>query len=44
MNEDGSLTPRSEKILAATPMGRFGEVEDLRGPLLSSVMLTHPHS
>ncbi len=26
MNEDGSLTPRSEKILAATPMGRFGEV------------------
>lgn len=34
MNEDGSLTPRSEKILAATPMGRFGEVEDLRGPLL----------
>ena len=33
MNEDGSLTPRSAKILAATPMGRFGEAEELTGPL-----------
>lgn len=34
MNEDGSLTPRSEKILNATPMGRFGEPEELLGTLL----------
>lgn len=34
MNADGSLTPRSEKILAATPMGRFGEAEELLGTLL----------
>lgn len=34
MNEDGSFTPRSEKILAATPMGRFGEPEELLGTLL----------
>ena len=34
MNADGSLTPRSENILAHTPMGRFGEVEDLTGTLL----------
>ena len=34
MNEDGSLTPRSQKILAATPMGRFGEPEELLGTLL----------
>lgn len=34
MNEDGSLTPRSKKILAATPMGRFGEPEELLGTLL----------
>ncbi len=34
MNPDGSLTPRSEKILAATPMGRFGEPEELIGTLL----------
>ncbi len=34
MNEDGSLTPRSEKILNATPMGRFGEAEELLGTLL----------
>lgn len=33
-NPDGSLTPRSEKILAATPMGRFGEPEELLGTLL----------
>ena len=34
MNADGSLTPRSEKIIAHTPMGRFGEVDDLTGTLL----------
>ena len=33
-NEDGSLTPRSEKILGHTPLGRFGETEDLTGTLL----------
>lgn len=34
MNSDGSLTPRSAKILAATPQGRFGETDDLLGALL----------
>jgi NAD(P)-dependent dehydrogenase (short-subunit alcohol dehydrogenase family) len=33
-NEDGSYTERSQKILNATPMGRFGEVEELTGTLL----------
>lgn len=33
-NSDGSLTPRSEKILSQTPMGRFGEAEELIGALL----------
>ena len=32
--EDGTPTPRTEKILAATPMGRFGEAEELLGTLL----------
>ena len=32
--EDGTPTPRTGKILAATPMGRFGEVSDLIGTLL----------
>jgi len=31
---DGSYTERSRKILAATPMGRFGETEELAGGLL----------
>jgi NAD(P)-dependent dehydrogenase (short-subunit alcohol dehydrogenase family) len=31
---DGSLTPRSEKILRNTPMGRFGEPSELIGTLL----------
>lgn len=30
-NEDGTPTPRTEKILRATPMGRFGEAEELLG-------------
>ncbi|MBQ7828256.1 MAG: SDR family oxidoreductase [Clostridia bacterium] len=33
-NEDGSPTARTGKILAATPMGRFGECEELEGGLL----------
>ena len=33
-NEDGTPTARTKKILAATPMGRFGEAEELNGTLL----------
>jgi len=33
-NTDGSTTERSTKILNATPMGRFGECEELIGTLL----------
>lgn len=33
-NPDGTPTARTGKILAATPMGRFGEAEELVGPLL----------
>ena len=33
-NEDGTPTPRTGKILAATPMGRFGKAEELSGALL----------
>jgi NAD(P)-dependent dehydrogenase (short-subunit alcohol dehydrogenase family) len=32
--ESGRLTPRGNKILAATPTGRFGEPEDLLGTVL----------
>ena len=32
--EDGSWTPRADKILANTPMSRFGEPEELLGALL----------
>lgn len=31
LNEDGSLTDRSEKVIAKTPMGRFGEITELNG-------------
>ncbi|PIB37397.1 D-mannonate oxidoreductase [Reichenbachiella sp. 5M10] len=31
LNEDGSLTERSEKVIAKTPMGRFGEITELNG-------------
>ncbi len=31
--EDGTPTPRTEKILAATPTGRFGKPEELLGTL-----------
>ncbi len=30
-NEDGTATPRTEKILRSTPMGRFGEAQELLG-------------
>ena len=33
-NEDGSATARTGKILAATPMKKFGEISDLTGCLL----------
>lgn len=33
-NPDGTPTPRTGKILAATPMGRFGESEELLGGML----------
>lgn len=33
-NEDGTPTPRTGKILAGTPMDRFGEPEELIGALL----------
>ena len=33
-NDDGTPTARTKKILAATPMGRFGETEELAGGLL----------
>lgn len=33
-NDDGSWTARAGKILAATPMGRFGESDELLGTLL----------
>ena len=34
LNPDGSYTARSEKILAHTPMGKFGTPDDLTGTLL----------
>jgi NAD(P)-dependent dehydrogenase (short-subunit alcohol dehydrogenase family) len=33
-NEDGTPTARTGKILAATPMKKFGEIDDLIGTLL----------
>src|SRR5699024_12254622 len=33
-DKDGNLTERSHKIISATPMGRFGETEELLGTLL----------
>ncbi|MEJ7262595.1 SDR family oxidoreductase, partial [Staphylococcus epidermidis] len=34
LNEDGSYTDRSRKIINATPMERFGKPEELIGALL----------
>lgn len=31
VNPDGSLTERSRKVLARTPMGRFGDIAELNG-------------
>jgi NAD(P)-dependent dehydrogenase (short-subunit alcohol dehydrogenase family) len=31
--QTGSLSPRGEKIMSATPMGRFGTPEELAGPV-----------
>ena len=31
LNEDGSLTERSHKVLNKTPMGRFGDISELNG-------------
>ncbi|MEK9852536.1 MAG: SDR family oxidoreductase [Flavobacteriaceae bacterium] len=33
LNQDGSLTERGEKIIRNTPMKRFGEAEELNGPI-----------
>lgn len=33
LREDGTPTPRTDKILSATPMGRFGKPEELLGAL-----------
>ncbi|MGV2984368.1 SDR family oxidoreductase [Microbacterium sp. AGC85] len=33
-DRDGELTPRAQKILTSTPMGRFGRPEELVGALL----------
>ena len=33
-HEDGTPTPRTDKILGSTPMGRFGKAEELLGALL----------
>jgi len=33
-NPDGSLTPRAQKIIAHTPLRRFGKTEDLTGALV----------
>lgn len=33
-HEDGTPTPRTQKILSGTPMGRFGELEELLGAVL----------
>ena len=31
LNEDGSLTERSNKVIAKTPMRRFGDIDELNG-------------
>ena len=34
LNDDGSYTDRAQTIIAGTPMGRFGDPDELIGPLL----------
>ena len=41
--EDGQLTPRYEEVLANTPMGRFGEPEELVGTLLYLLAAAYRH-
>ncbi|MBR10039.1 MAG: D-mannonate oxidoreductase [Rickettsiales bacterium] len=31
LNEDGTLTERSQKVIQKTPMGRFGKIEEVAG-------------
>jgi len=31
VNPDGSYTERSKKVIARTPMGRFGDIKELNG-------------
>jgi NAD(P)-dependent dehydrogenase (short-subunit alcohol dehydrogenase family) len=31
INPDGSYTERSQKVIAKTPMGRFGDISELNG-------------
>jgi len=33
INPDGSLTDRSKKVIAKTPMGRFGDIDELNGAI-----------
>jgi NAD(P)-dependent dehydrogenase (short-subunit alcohol dehydrogenase family) len=33
INPDGSYTERSKKVIAKTPMGRFGEIDELNGTI-----------
>lgn len=33
LNEDGSLTARSKRVMANTPMGRFGDISELNGAI-----------
>ncbi len=33
INPDGSYTERSEKVISKTPMGRFGEIDELNGTI-----------
>ena len=34
LNADGSYTERASTIISQTPMGRFGDPEELRGPII----------
>lgn len=41
LNPDGSLTERSHKVMAKTPMGRFGDLDELNGLVC---LLSDPHA
>ena len=34
LNDDGTLTARAQTIISQTPMGRFGNPEELQGPVI----------